>query len=88
MYSITPMSMPYQRPLTHKKVMRFAVLSYQPLTERSIMSYYEQQFKRLNVVARESADLKLQNDQGETHWMRVTPEQIEAILAILKQSEA
>jgi hypothetical protein len=52
------------------------------------MTYYDYQFKRLNVVARESADLKLQNDQGETHWMRVTPEQVEAILAILKQSEA
>jgi hypothetical protein len=51
------------------------------------MTYYDYQFKRLNVVARESADLKLQNEQGETHWMRITPQQVDAILAILKQSE-
>ena len=50
------------------------------------MSYYQFQINRLGDVP-EYANMKLQNDQGETHWMRVSPEQVEAILSILKQSE-
>jgi hypothetical protein len=49
------------------------------------MSYYETQIKRLGVDV--PADLKLQNQYGETKWMTVSPEQIEAILSILNQSE-
>ena len=50
------------------------------------MSYYQFQINRLGDTPK-YADLKLQNDQGDTHWMRVTPEQVESILAVLKQSE-
>jgi hypothetical protein len=50
------------------------------------MSYYQYEINRLG-DAPKSADLKLQNEHGETRWMNVSPEQIEAILAILKQSE-
>ena len=49
--------------------------------------YYENQINRIRRIAREHADIKLQNDQGETHWIRITPAQIDAILEILKQNE-
>lgn len=52
-----------------------------------MFSYYQYQINRLGNEI-DHADLKLQSDQGETHWMRATPEQIKAILEILKQSEA
>ena len=47
-------------------------------------TYYDKEFKQLGDL---SATLKLQNEQGQTRWMTVSPEQIEAILSILKQSE-
>jgi hypothetical protein len=50
-------------------------------------NYYENQINRIRRIAREHADIKLQNDQGETHWMRITPSQIDAILEILKENE-
>ena len=33
-------------------------------------NYYETQINRIRRIAREHADIKLQNDQGETHWIR------------------
>jgi hypothetical protein len=47
-------------------------------------TYYEKEFEQLGEL---SATLKLQNEQGQTRWMTVSPEQVEAILAILNQSE-
>lgn len=47
-------------------------------------TYYDYEVKRLGGSA---ADLKLQNEQGETRWMTVTPEQIQAILEILNAKE-
>jgi hypothetical protein len=47
-------------------------------------SYYDKEFQQLGEL---SATLKLQNEHGQTRWMTVSPEQIEAILAILNQSE-
>lgn len=47
-------------------------------------TYYDKEFKQLGDL---SATLKLQNEQGQTRWMTVSPEQIEAILSILNQSE-
>jgi hypothetical protein len=47
-------------------------------------TYYDKEFAHLGDLP---ATLKLQNEQGQTRWMTVTPEQIEAILAILNQSE-
>ena len=47
-------------------------------------TYYDKEFQQLGDL---SATLKLQNEQGQTRWMTVSPEQIEAILLILNQSE-
>jgi hypothetical protein len=47
-------------------------------------TYYDKEFAQLGDL---SATLKLQNEQGQTRWMNVSPEQVEAILAILNQSE-
>ena len=47
-------------------------------------TYYDKEFKQLGDL---SATLKLQNEQGQTRWMTVSPEQVAAILEILKQSE-
>ena len=47
-------------------------------------TYYDYEFKGLGDL---SADLKLQNDHGQTRWMTVSPEQIKAILEILNAKE-
>jgi hypothetical protein len=47
-------------------------------------TYYDKEFQQLGEL---SATLKLQNEQGQTRWMTVSPEQVEAILAVLNQSE-
>ena len=48
------------------------------------MTYYDHEFKRLGDL---SASLKFQNEQGQTRWMTVSPEQIAAILEILNKDE-
>lgn len=48
------------------------------------MAYYEYEINRLGTLP---ADLKLQNEHGQTRWMSVSPAQIEAILEILNQAE-
>lgn len=48
------------------------------------MTYYEYEIARLSDLP---ADLKLQNEQGQTRWMSVTPEQIRQILEILNKAE-
>ena len=48
------------------------------------MTYYDHEFKRLGDLP---ASLKLQNEQGQTRWMTVSPEQIVAILEILNKDE-
>ena len=50
------------------------------------MNYYDYQIKRLGTDL-VTADIKIQNEHGETHWMTISPEQVAAILEILKQSE-
>jgi hypothetical protein len=47
-------------------------------------SYYDYEFSRLGEFP---ANLKIQNEQGQTRWMAVTPEQIKAILEIFNQAE-
>lgn len=47
-------------------------------------TYYDKEFQQLGDL---SATLKLQNEQGQTRWITVSPEQIEAILSILNQLE-
>jgi hypothetical protein len=50
-----------------------------------IMStYYDKELSNLGNIA---ATLKLHNEQGQTRWMTVTPEQIQQILEILNKSE-
>ena len=49
------------------------------------MTYYDKEFQHLSTLA---ADLKLQNEHGQTRWMTVSPAQIEAILEILNKVEA
>ena len=49
------------------------------------MTYYDYEINRLGTL---SADLKLQNEHGQTRWITVTPAQIEAILEILNKAEA
>ena len=48
------------------------------------MTYYDHEIKQLGDI---SATLKMQNEQGQTRWMTVSPEQIKAILDILNQNE-
>ena len=48
------------------------------------MTYYDHEVNRLGTLP---ADLKLQNEHGQTRWMTVTPAQIEAILEILNKDE-
>lgn len=48
------------------------------------MTYYDHEINRLNGLP---ADLKLQNEQGQTRWMTATPEQIAEILEILNKQE-
>jgi hypothetical protein len=47
-------------------------------------TYYEKEVAQLG---EDAAALKLQNENGTTRWMTVTPEQIQEILAILNKSE-
>lgn len=47
-------------------------------------TYYDKELSRLGNL---SATLKLQNEQGETRWMTVSPEQIQAILEVLNAKE-
>ena len=48
------------------------------------MTYYDKELSKLGNIP---ADLKLQNEQGQTRWMTVTPEQIQQILEIMNKSE-
>jgi hypothetical protein len=48
------------------------------------MTYYDKEFSKLNNA---QADLKLTGYFGQTRWMTVTPEQIQAILEILNKAE-
>ena len=48
------------------------------------MTYYDKEISSLGNIA---ATLKLQNEQGQTRWMTVSPEQIQEILRILNKSE-
>ena len=48
------------------------------------MTYYDHEIARVGNIP---AALKLQNEQGQTRWMTVTPEQIQQILEILNKSE-
>ena len=54
------------------------------LIEGLNMTYYDHEIKRLGDLP---ASLKLQNEQGQTRWMTVSPEQIKAILEILNKDE-
>ena len=47
-------------------------------------TYYDKELSHLGNL---SATLKLQNEQGSTRWMTVTPEQIQAILEVLNSKE-
>jgi hypothetical protein len=48
------------------------------------MTYYDHEIKQLGDIP---ATLKMQNEQGQTRWITVSPEQIKAILEILNQNE-
>lgn len=48
------------------------------------MTYYDYEIARVGNIP---ADLKLINEQGQTRWMTVTPEQIQQILDILNKNE-
>jgi hypothetical protein len=47
-------------------------------------TYYDHEIARVGNIP---AALKLQNEQGQTRWMTVTPEQIQQILEILNKNE-
>jgi hypothetical protein len=48
------------------------------------MTYYDKELSNLGDIP---AALKLQNEQGQTRWMTVTPKQIQQILEILNKDE-
>ena len=47
--------------------------------------YYDTQIQKLGD---QSANIQLRNAEGQTNWMTITPEQVQAILAILNKNEA
>jgi hypothetical protein len=48
------------------------------------MTYYANEFKQLGALP---ATMKLQNENGQTRWITLTPEQIAAILEILNKEQ-
>lgn len=48
------------------------------------MTYYTNEFKQLGTLP---AAMKLQNENGQTRWITLTPEQIAAILEILNKEQ-
>lgn len=48
------------------------------------MTYYDKEVKKLGD---HQADIKLWSVDGETRWMTITPEQVQAILEILNAKE-
>jgi hypothetical protein len=48
------------------------------------MTYYDYEFSRLG---QNQADLKIQNEQGQTRWLTVSPEKLKQILEILNEGE-
>jgi hypothetical protein len=48
------------------------------------MTYYDYEFSRLG---EHQADLKIQNEQGQTRWLTVSPEKLKQILEILNEGE-
>ena len=51
-------------------------------TTHMILNILLNQICKLNMLA---ADLQVTNELGKTRWLRVTPEQIQAILQILNE---
>lgn len=49
------------------------------------MTYYDKEIQKLG---ERQADIQLRSIDGQTRWMTVTPEQVQAILAILNKPEA
>lgn len=55
------------------------------------MTYYDQQFKKLSGATYAEIKIIGENEEskcGETHWMRITPEEIVQILEILNKKES
>jgi hypothetical protein len=48
------------------------------------MTYYTNEFKQLGTLP---ATMKLQNENGQTRWITLTPAQIAAILEILNKEQ-
>ena len=48
------------------------------------MTYYDLEFEQLGTLP---ATMKLQNENGQTRWITLTPEQIAAILEILNKEQ-
>lgn len=48
------------------------------------MTYYDKEIQKLG---ERQADIQLRSIDGQTRWMTVTPEQIQAILEILNKNE-
>lgn len=48
------------------------------------MTYYDKEITKLN---NRQADLKLVSVDGQTRWLTVSPEQVQAILEILNTKE-
>jgi hypothetical protein len=61
------------------------------------MTYYDIQFSKLRQLSigenrsflncTQSAQIKLHNEFGETHWLSITPAEVEQILATLNKKE-
>ena len=48
------------------------------------MTYYD---KELQKLGERQADIQLRSIEGQTRWMTITPEQVQAILEILNKTE-
>jgi hypothetical protein len=48
------------------------------------MTYYDREFEQLGTLP---ATMKLQNENGQTRWITLTPQQIAAILEILNKEQ-
>jgi hypothetical protein len=48
------------------------------------MTYYDKEMQKLGEC---QADIQLRSIEGQTRWMTITPEQVQAILEILNKDE-
>lgn len=55
------------------------------MLQQQTPTYYDKEFSHLG--DNQPANMQISNEYGQTRWLTVTPDQIQAILAILNEKE-